>query len=71
VIGAQIVGRIRWLAEHPEALRFALRHAPPGLEGLHKYQAGDYRILLWVDHDERALTLYGVAHRSTIYRRLK
>jgi mRNA interferase RelE/StbE len=68
---ARILEAIEWLAEHPEALRFPLRHVPRDLRGLHKYRVGDYRILLWVDHQERVLTLYGVAHRRSVYRELR
>jgi len=68
---ARIIEAIEWLAEHPEALRFLLRHVPRDLKGLHKYRVGDYRVLLWVDHEQRVLTLYGVAHRSSIYREFR
>jgi mRNA interferase RelE/StbE len=70
-IAARIIETIEWLAEHPQALRFPLRHVPRDLRGLHKYRVGDYRVLLWVDHEESLLTLYGVAHRRSIYRELR
>jgi mRNA-degrading endonuclease RelE of RelBE toxin-antitoxin system len=66
-----IIERVEWLAAHPEALRFPLRHMPSDLKGLHKYRAGDYRILLWVDRQREVLTLYGVAHRRDVYRGLR
>jgi mRNA interferase RelE/StbE len=68
---ARIIERIEWLARHPESLRFPLRHVPSDLKGLHKYRVGDYRVLLWVDRNREVLTLYGVAHRSSIYRDLR
>ena len=68
---ARIVEAIEWLADHPEALRFPLRHLPRDLRGLHKYRVGDYRVLLWVNHSEQTLTLYGAAHRRSIYRQLE
>lgn len=68
---ARIIERLEWLAQHPEALRFPLRHLPPDLRGLHKYRIGDYRVLMWVNHEEEVLTLYGVAHRRSIYRELR
>lgn len=70
-IAARIIEAIEWLAQHPEALRFPLRHVPRDLRGLHKYRVGDYRVLLWVNHQERVLTIYGVAHRRSIYRELR
>ncbi len=70
-IAIRIIERVEWLAQHPEALRFPLRHLPHDLKGLHKYKVGDYRILLWVNHTEGVLTLYGAAHRRFVYRELK
>ena len=58
---------MEWLAEHPEALRFPLRHVPEDLKGLHKYRVGDYRVLLWRDREAEVLTLYGVRHRREAY----
>jgi mRNA-degrading endonuclease RelE of RelBE toxin-antitoxin system len=43
---------------------------PPDLKGLQKYRIGDYRVLFWVDHSARLVTLYAVAHRSAIYKKL-
>ncbi len=64
-VAQRVILRAEWLAEHPEALRFPLRHLPEDLRGLHKYRVGDYRMLLWVDcHAE---TLYGVRHRRDVY----
>lgn len=67
----RILPRVEWLAEHPEALRFPLCHLPDDLKGLHKYRVGDYRVLLWVDHDAEILTLYGVRHRRDVYEQLR
>lgn len=66
----RVLRKVEWLAEHPESLRFPLRHLPEALKGLHKYRVGDYRVLLWVDHEARVLTLYGVRHRDEVYGRL-
>lgn len=70
-IARRIIRKVEWLAEHPETLRFPLRHLPKDLRGLHKYQVGDYRVLLWVDHEARVLTLYGVRHRRDVYDKLR
>jgi mRNA-degrading endonuclease RelE of RelBE toxin-antitoxin system len=63
----RVIRKVEWLAQHPEALQFPLRYLPEELKGLHKYRVGDYRVLLWVDHDAEVLTLYGVRHRSEVY----
>ena len=44
-----------------------LKDEEPDLKGLHKYRVGDYRVLLWVNHEADLLTLYGVRHRREIY----
>ncbi len=69
-ISSHILDKIEWLAQHPEALRNPLKHMPKDLKGLHKYRVGDYRILLWVDHNNKVLTLYGVEHRRSVYDKL-
>ena len=63
----RVIRKVEWLAQHPEALQSPLGHLPEELKGLHKYRAGDYRVLLWVDPDAEVLTLYGVRHRSEVY----
>jgi mRNA-degrading endonuclease RelE of RelBE toxin-antitoxin system len=50
---------------------FPSRYLPPDLKGLYKHRFGDYRILVWVNREARVLTLYGVGHRSDIYRKLR
>jgi mRNA interferase RelE/StbE len=69
-IGRRVMNKIDQLAAHPEAVTQPLRNPPPDLAGIHKYRVGDYRILLWVDHQARVFTLYAVAHRREIYRSL-
>lgn len=63
----RIIKKIEWVSEHSEVLRFPLKNPPKDLKGLQKYRIGDYRVLLWVDHRNRAITLYGVEHRRSIY----
>jgi mRNA interferase RelE/StbE len=63
-----VAEKLRWLTEHPEALRHPLHHLPADLHGLQKYRVGDWRVLFWVDHAKRTITLYTVEHRSRIYR---
>ena len=70
-IALRILKKIKWLRQNPEVLRFGLKHMPKDLRGLQKYQIGDYRVLLWVDHSMQTITLYGVEHRRSVYRRLK
>jgi mRNA interferase RelE/StbE len=67
-IRPRVIKKIDQLAAHPELIAQPLRNPPPDLAGLHKYRVGDYRILLWVDHQTQVLTLHAVAHRREIYR---
>ena len=67
-VAARIINKIEWLAGHPELLRFSLKHLPKGLKNLQKYRIGNWRILFWVNHQNRTVTLYGVEHRRQVYR---
>lgn len=70
-VAKRILDRVEWLAANTEALPGPLKNLPKDLKGLHKFRVGDYRVLLWMDRGEQVLTLYGVAHRREIYRRLR
>lgn len=70
-IAKRIIEKVEWLAKHPELLRSPMQHTPKDLEGLQKYRVGDWRVLFWVDHQKKEITLYGVDHRGTIYKKLK
>jgi len=69
-IARRIRKKIDHLAAHPELISQPLRNPPPDLAGIHKYRIGDYRVLLWVDHNSRVMTFHAVGHRSEIYRNL-
>ncbi|HZP01300.1 MAG TPA: type II toxin-antitoxin system RelE/ParE family toxin [Terriglobia bacterium] len=69
-VARRIAKKIDYLATHPEVIAQPLRNPPADLAGIHKYRVGDYRILLWVDHETRLITLQAVAHRKEIYRGL-
>ena len=66
----QVGQKLKWLSDHPEVLRQPMRYLPADLQGLQKYRVGDWRVLFWVDHANRVMTLYDVEHRSKIYRQL-
>jgi mRNA-degrading endonuclease RelE of RelBE toxin-antitoxin system len=67
-VAVRIINKIEWLAEHPGLLRFPLKYLPKGLQKLQKYRVGDWRVLFWVNHNNKIITLYGVEHRRQIYR---
>lgn len=66
----RVAKKLKRLAAHPDLLCERLRNPPPALEGLFKYRVGDYRVLFWVDHAQRLITLYTVKHRSVVYKDL-
>ncbi len=69
-VARRVMKKIDYLGAHPEVVSQPIRNPPADLAGLHKYRVGDYRILLWVDHRTRVITLHAVAHRREIYRTL-
>lgn len=66
-ITIRILKKLDWLTQHPEVLKSPLKNLPKDIKGLQKYRVGDYRILLWVDHNKQIITLYSVEHRRSIY----
>jgi len=40
------------------------------MKGLQKYRIVDYRILFWVNHNGKSITLYGAEHRKSVYNKL-
>jgi len=70
-IAKRMIKKTEYLANHPELLRFPVKYLPKHLEGLQKYRVGDWRILFWVDHRKKKITLYGVEHRGRAYKKLK
>lgn len=70
-VAKRVIEKIEYLATHPELLRSPMRYLPKHLEDLQKYRVGDWRVLLWVDHQKKKITLYGVEHRGRAYKKFK
>lgn len=70
-IADRVIEKIEWLAERPELFRMPMRYLPKNLEGLQKYRIGDWRILFWINHQKKIITLYGVEHRRSVYKRFQ
>ena len=70
VAARRVRRKIDYLAANPELISQPLRNPPSDLIGIHKYRIGDFRLLLWVDHRNRVITLHAVGHRSEVYRKL-
>jgi mRNA-degrading endonuclease RelE of RelBE toxin-antitoxin system len=65
------LAKIEWLAVHPEVLgKKPLRNLPPQLGGLQSYPVGDWRILYWIYPAQQVMKVYGVQHRSRVYKHL-
>ena len=67
-IAKQVTKKLAWLSEHPETLQQPIKYVPVDLHGVQKYRVGDWRVVFWVDHTTRTMTLYTVEHRSRIYK---
>lgn len=70
-IAQRIIEKIEQLAQNPTLLGYTLKYLPKDLQGLQKYRVGDWRILFWVDPKKEEITLYGVEHRSTVYKKFR
>ena len=70
-IARRIIEKIEQLANTPEILKHPVTYLPKDLEGLQKYRVGDWRVLFWLDHQQKEIILYGVEHRSKIYKRFR
>lgn len=67
----RILKKIEWIAQNAEQLQHEqLRNPPVGLEGICKYRVGFYRVLYWVDHAKKEITVYDVIWRRGEYREL-
>lgn len=72
VMAGRVVDRLEWLAAHADdVVHHALTSLPEDLKGLSRLRVGDWRVLYWVYHDDRKISVYGVLHRSTAYRGLR
>lgn len=71
-IRRRIYDRLRWLEASAHIMvHHTLVGMPAHLEGLCKLRSGDYRILYWKYPDRELIEVYGVRHRSEVYRKLK
>lgn len=70
-IAKRIIEKIEWVAENPEAPGSLMRYMPKELKGLRKYRIGDWRVLFWLDSQNKEIILYGVEHRKNVYKRFK
>jgi mRNA-degrading endonuclease RelE of RelBE toxin-antitoxin system len=70
-VGVTVERKIRWIAENAaHMVHHRLVGMPDDLAGLCKLRAGDYRILYWVHHPQKAVRIYRIQHRSEVYRQL-
>lgn len=69
-VRSRCLDKIEWLSEHPELLgKKPLQNLPLPLRGLCSYAVGDWRVLYWVHPERKLLKIYGVQHRSKVYKR--
>lgn len=65
----RIFDKISEATKNPKILK-PLKYSPKNLQKLTKLRVGDWRILFWLDHKTKTITLYTVEHRSKIYSNL-
>lgn len=71
-IRERVLKKIHWLSEHPELLgRKSLQNLPFDLKGLNSYTVGDWRVLYWLYSSQQTIKIYGVKHRSEVYKKLR
>lgn len=70
-VAKRIIAKIEQLTEKPELLGIRLKYMPEDLANLQKYRIGDWRVLFWVNHQKKEVTLYGIEHRSKVYKRFR
>lgn len=71
VVQQRLKKKIQWLADNPQLLNDRVKYTPPELDGLRKYRLGDWRLLFWVNHAEKTLTLYLIDRRGSVYLRFE
>ena len=70
-ISKRCLAKIEWLSLHPEVLgKKPLRNLPPALKGLNSYTVGNWRILYWIYSLQKCIKIYGIQHRSFVYKHL-
>ncbi len=70
-VAERIIAKIEELARKPQLLRSPLKYMPKDLANLQKYRVGDWRVLFWLNNKQRQIVLYGVEHRSRVYKRFR
>ncbi len=70
-VGAAVERKIIWLAQNAAVMiHRRLVGMPEDLAGLCKLRVGDWRIIYWIYHAEKIVRIYGIQHRSEVYRDL-
>ena len=69
-ISERIVKKTEWLGENAEVVfHHQLSSLPDELKGLCRVRVGDWRILYWVYHHRKVIKIYGIEHRSKVYKK--
>lgn len=68
----RIFDSLSWMADHCDKIRHeGLSNLPKELVGLKKRRVGDYRVIYWYYRKEQIIRIYGVSHRSIVYKHLR
>jgi len=65
-VAQRILNKLKWLTRNIEAI------SPLPLkwkyEGLYKLRIGDWRVIYYIDHNQKSITIHKTGHRSEIYK---
>ena len=68
----RITEKIDWLGENTDVLyHHQLSSLPDELKGLCRIHVGDWVVLYWIYRRARQIKIYGVEHRSKVYRKIR
>lgn len=67
----RILRKIEWIAQHADQLQHRrIQNPPPDLEKICRYRVGIYRVLYWIEHGSKTITIYDVIYRKGEYKEL-
>jgi len=69
-IRERVAQKIDWLGNNAGVIfHHQLSSLPDDLKGLCRIRVGDWRILYWIYHYRKVIKIYGIEHRSKVYKK--
>jgi len=71
-IRERVSQKIDWLGNNADVIfHHQLSSSPDELKGLCRVRLGDWRILYWVYYKRKEIKIYGIEHRSKVYKKMR